>query len=359
LQHPAAGASGFLDPWPLAPDFSLFVILCWIIVPTYAFYCVSVKGFWGPVEWWNDLAAMSKDQPWLVVGAAGVLLLMAASVGATFKSRARSMAMSLVVAVLLVGLVGVTQVVAQRLGILARESGKSWGSVWMPRYLGVIWPAVAIAFAFLLSRVPTRPLRWTAIGFFVVANVYQLHGRVTASEPPTDRMTADLLASQAPDATTRAYCNVSHEMGVAPGQGAMKSNAWDYYMSVGSGVPMTYWDMIFRFSMRQDRFRYWSNTNAQFIASDVKKNPQLNRIVVWDKINRYGTDYNKADRLKGQLGGDWVRVDETVFDVRDHWTWMDMFKARRREYVRIAPPTIQPAVQPTTAPATQPAAPMP
>ena len=46
--------------------------------------------------------------------------------------------------------------------------GKTFrGSVWMPRYLGMIWPAFAIAVSVLLCRLPTRVLRVGAIGVLI------------------------------------------------------------------------------------------------------------------------------------------------------------------------------------------------
>src|SRR5690606_8357069 len=76
------------------------------------------------------------------------------------------------------------------------------GSVWMPRYLAFIWPAAALGLSALLMRLPTRPLRWAAIGVVIAVNLGQIYGRVfLGNEPPLDRAVADVLADTNDPAT--------------------------------------------------------------------------------------------------------------------------------------------------------------
>src|SRR5256885_904205 len=81
-------------------------------------------------------------------------------------------------------------------------------------------PAFAIVMAALLMRLPTRPLRWGAIALLVGVNLTQFAGRVSASEPPTDRLARDLMDAQ-PNAglATRTYARLTAGMGVRPGEG--------------------------------------------------------------------------------------------------------------------------------------------
>ena len=46
---------------------------------------------------------------------------------------------------------------------------RKWQSGWMPRYVGVVWPAVAIAVSCLLLRLPTRGPAAGAIAFVLAA----------------------------------------------------------------------------------------------------------------------------------------------------------------------------------------------
>src|SRR5205807_761314 len=104
-----------------------------------------------------------------------------------------------------------------------------WHSLWMPRYLGLVWPAFAIAIASLLWRLPTRPLRYGAIGFFVLVNLAQFAVRLHQSEPPTELLARDMLAS----GNTRTYLlgNFVEGWGARPGEGLYMSVAWRYYMA--------------------------------------------------------------------------------------------------------------------------------
>src|SRR5262249_27349789 len=55
---------------------------------------------------------------------------------------------------------------------------QKWSSIWQPRYLGMLWPAVAIAACAVLMRLPTRPLRWSAIGLLLAMNIAQATARI-------------------------------------------------------------------------------------------------------------------------------------------------------------------------------------
>ncbi|MFT3784636.1 MAG: hypothetical protein QM770_00530 [Tepidisphaeraceae bacterium] len=71
-------------------------------------------------------------------------------------------------------------------------------NLWMPRYPGFVWPFFAIGVAALLMRLPTKPLRWSAIAFLVIANLTNFVARTWGpSEPPTDRIVADANAGRA------------------------------------------------------------------------------------------------------------------------------------------------------------------
>ena len=68
--------------------------------------------------------------------------------------------------------------------------------VWMPRYLGVVLPALFVFVAVLIDRQPAA-LRWATLGLFAAVNLSQFGARVWGgSEPPTALIAADVVASQ-------------------------------------------------------------------------------------------------------------------------------------------------------------------
>jgi hypothetical protein len=233
--------------------------------------------------------------------------------------------------------------------------------MWMPRYLGVIWPAFAIAVAVLLSRLPTRPLRWTAIALLVLVNLGQFSARVFAtSEPPVDRMARDLIEAQPDDATMRTYYRVGVARIGAPGNSLLTNMPGVYYLAVYGHVQSNPQEMLWALFRDQiwDKFKRWPRFPVPlepFIASDASRNPQLKRIVVWDKLDGGGrAPIDMNDKLGERLGTTWKRASEELYRVRDHWTWRELFTVRRREYVRLSSPATAPATAPAIAPATAP-----
>jgi hypothetical protein len=73
-----------------------------------------------------------------------------------------------------------------------------------------------------------------------------------------------------------------------------------------------------------------------YIQIDTQKNPKIDRIITWEKIIPHFRDPNRDDPLPAQLGTTWKRTSEQVFNVYDHWRWIQMYQVRRREYVRIS-----------------------
>jgi hypothetical protein len=66
--------------------------------------------------------------------------------------------------------------------------------------------------------------------------------------------------------------------------------------------------------------------------------PQLSRIVVWDKVLRGATDPYREDPVKPAIGPAWKRTSEQIFTAFDHWTWQKLYDVRRREYTRVGTP---------------------
>jgi hypothetical protein len=214
-----------------------------------------------------------------------------------------------------------------------------WVSVWQPRYLGMIWPAIAIAACALLLRLPTRPLRYTAIALFIALNLTQAIARITArTEPPADRIAADVAASQdiragQPTGTdTRTW--LDGIMGFAVGDRMSNADAQlRYYLAQASGqhvTPRDFRDTPYPVSgalWKPWDLRLLYNRSPRDIAHDLEASPHIRRAVIWD-----GGIGN--EEITRQLGPAWRLAGEQTFKYRLHWTWSEFRQYRRREFVR-------------------------
>jgi hypothetical protein len=268
----------------------------WIVLPAYGFYCASVSGFVTPQQWLLSVGDAIRAHP---LAAATVLaLLLTWSYVAALNWRQRTAN-----TVLAIGVPGAIVLLA---ALAAWKIETRPGSMWMPRYLGVIWPAFAIAVAVLLSRLPTRPLRWTAIALLVLVNLGQFSARVFAtSEPPVDRMARDLIEAQPDDATMRTYYRVGVARIGAPGNSLltnMPASTTSRSTATCSRIRRRCLGVVPRSDLGQvqalaavSRCR-WSRS----FASDASRNPQLKRIVGVGQARRR---WASADRHERQARG--------------------------------------------------------
>ena len=207
----------------------------------------------------------------------------------------------------------------------------------MPRYLGFIWPAVALAAAALLTRLPSRPLRYAAIAVLLGINLAQSYGRVMiGNEPPVDRVAADVRADYEGE-TTLTFVgplrNTEHvRFTGSPGTPQIFSLTGRYYLSLGD-------PRIERFEHieRADMRRLWGlrpSTEPSSIRNVLDQNPQTTHIVVWEQLDLDRADSPAPDPVLDMLGASWAMNDEQIYHVRFYWTWGDFYDYRRREYVR-------------------------
>lgn len=364
---------------------TLFWILAWLALPTYAWYVMSVRDATTPtdlvlqaflrepaaVDWprlpgsLNDTRFATRSptrddylaflralqdslrqtverihhapKRWPVIVGGGVLLLASLWIaGVTWRQRCR---VALLVMLLLLALLVLAQVI--RLAVY-----QTAGSVWMPRYLAVILPAFLVASAALLRRLPTRPLRIVAIALFVVVNLVQYRNRLYMdSEPPTDLMAADLVRGER-DGSVRVAHAIRIRGGVEPGTATFWGMTIRQYLAVISGMKVTPLDIrSFGPANRVDqRFIPPPVRSRDEIVRLARRSPDMRTLIVWDRLDPGQIDHH--DRLGEALGDDWKRVEHDIFVARDHWTWGEWAQCRRRVYVR------QPAIHaPTTEPA--------
>lgn len=343
----------------------LLWITLWIVLPAYGCYLVSLPhGFTPehehcrPQDWLTALVALGRAHTAYTVGAAALALLCLFLSAPTWPRQLGGLVRLVLIAAITLALCSALAAARVSVDRLAENQvGSFWtdhGSVWMPRYLGISLPAVLIVVALLLLRLPTRPLRFAAVSAFVIINLAQHGARVfAASEPPTDLIAADIVNGQNLRGATRTYTHVEpFNVGQgAPGSGVMDSVAMNYYLCIVSGRPgnpaTIHWtrDRTYRYFPPVDFFAI-----SAYIKLNIDRNPQLNRIVVWDELHPGQIDH--GDRVLDALTG-WRRISDELFPVRDHWTWRDLYTCRRRVYQRLPsqPPASLPAVPPATSPA--------
>jgi hypothetical protein len=336
----------------------------WIVLPAYGCYLFSLpRGITPaqvhgrPQDWLAALWGVARaHRGWASAGAAiGVLSAIGSARG--FRRQAAGFGrIALVVALPL----GLCALLAWARVPLDQYAHAHWGapwdeheSVWMPRYLGVSLPAVLLVTALLLLRLPMRPLRIGAVALVLIVNLSLYGARVWAgSEPPTDLIAADILASQEANGPVRTFCRLN-PIGVgfgAPGAGLLSTPTMNYYLYIESGRPANP-SLIVR--MSPPPFVINSPMQifpmAAYVRRNVANSSDLRRVIVWDVLSPGQIDH--SDKVLDALTG-WRRVEDELFPVRDHWTWRDLYVCRRRIYERderLAPTAVLPATRPSWA----------
>jgi len=391
-----------LDPPPASRWLTMFWLAVWIVLPVYAvFYCRSVDGFTGPADW-IDLLGSLFDHQWLWIASAWIALGVAMTLIAGLRNAiaaACGFAICFGLILALAGggddwldrwlallthpmfLLGVMVIVpptifafagdsiGQRLGRLAmftlvagaivglcwlahlgwthtwqRAVAKNpqinWLSIWHPRYLGFIWPAVAIAVAVLLMRLPTRTLRYAAIVFFLGLNATNSIARLVAgSEPPYDKIAADVVATRPKESTLRVFTNFYGgeplTTGPAPSQGGLMDHPLSYYFVTLSDLKFT----PIEFRSHRPREEHYADIflrSPRGAAQRASFVPHVTRLVVWwrhvNDTPQWTSDPFLDDLQKNNPN--WKLAGTETHAIRVYWNWRSSGCVERREYVR-------------------------
>jgi hypothetical protein len=287
------------------------------LLPTYGLYCASVNGARPPWAWFRLIVNYPQWSAPLVA----VALVSLWMSRATWRARLSLLTTISIVIGLLLGLCCITYAL-----VPVQPS-----SVWIPRYLGVVWPAFAIAVATLLMRLPTRPIRWSVIALFISLNLVRHFAFVfVGCEPPIQRLADDIMAARAADASTRAYPGIVNPWLVGPGDAFFTPTLPCYlYASAGMQVRPLEYTTRWRTEFAVTRVRAIPQST---IARDVLHNPKLTHIVLWDESA--APTSATSDPVLKQLGGGWTRASEEVFPTFERWTWRKTGAFRRRVYQR-------------------------
>jgi 4-amino-4-deoxy-L-arabinose transferase-like glycosyltransferase len=333
-----------LIPWPrrwravegprLRPRWrALLWVLLWIALPTYGFYCYSVEGFATPLDWFNSALARMHfwSYPWLwsILGGAAAI---AAAVTAVRSNFTRSATVrGLVTVTVIVTVLLLMEAMGQTMRPMAKAAKAAdhpWHSLWVPRYMASVYPAVIVAMATMVMRLPTIYLRALAtvglLSINLAIGAVRIFGQ---TEPPTDRLAADEFAAVTSDHRLIAWF-VNPAGGKGPGEGNLDSEPGRYYFQLLADKPMS--PDSFRASLNHVRVEQgWPNSA---LPRDVFRNPNVKKIIVWDQY-RFGQTV-PDEALLPRLPGWTRRGGDEWFNIHDFWTGAEHYRMRRREYGR-------------------------
>jgi hypothetical protein len=325
--------SRWTDP-PTEPAWrTLFVLLAWIVLPAYVLYHLSVRDPATPRTWLAELGSAARANGWLVATAI-VVAAAAASQYAVVSGRRRAMSAFRRRAARLGEILAVVTGLLLACVLIDRAmTGMEKKSLWLPAYLGIAWPAVAVGAAVLIMRLPTAPLRWLAIVVVCAVNFTSESALLLAQvDPPVDRIAEDVVRTRAPDGPARAYVAESLAGFPGPGGGSIFNAVGEYYLSLEARdfqPPPPARDPAHL--RAAERWHLAKVADTQALLDDVATSPQLDRIIVWDRYNM--TRGTPAETLERQLGGPWHLLSSGQ---RVVWgpAWRYLYTIRRREYVK-------------------------
>ncbi len=313
----------------------------WIAVPAYFCYCHSVDGFVSPRAWVWEAGRAVSPLAWAAAGGSLVTLVAAAVASRPVRPMLGRVVTFWLATATLFGLCLAVFAWADSAAMDGWFAGRPWQPVWLPRYLGFVWPAVGVGTAALLVRLPTAGVRAVAVAFFCLANLFVAGMRLYLwTEPPIDTLAADVWAAQDPRGDLRTYSDIRSDgifvAGTSLGIHAPKIVGGRYYLQMLSDrQPMS--PDLFERSLSDrvaDPYVLRAGYKPGDVWADLKRSPGVRRVVIWTQVlpgERLGFDpYRKAVPAGFRL------ATEAVYPVREPWAWREYWRWVRREYDRPA-----------------------
>ena len=304
----------------------------WIALPLYGFYCRSNAGFATPASLWaaHPRAWVAATVALAVGGVAGLIArpTRAAAV------RGTSVAVAVVLLIIAAQGIGVALTEAAR---SAAAAGRPWESVWVPRYLGFVWPAVAVTAGASVARLPTTAGRWSAAAVVVAVNLglwsFRLFG---STEPPVERMAADVWAAQpvaGQRSDTLTWTDLTEPAQGGNGGGHLLSDPGRYYLQRLAGRPMS----PDAFERLLGTVRLHRDDPADDLPAAVRSaGLGLRHVIVWQQADP-GQSFDADADVAAALPG-WTAAPPVTDPVRDVWTGQDLSRYRRWSFDRPPPP---------------------
>jgi hypothetical protein len=212
-----------------------------------------------------------------------------------------------------------------------------WQSIWQTRYLAFVWPALAVAAAALLMRIPLWPLRWLGVLALIVPNIANIIARNGPAghegEVPYNRMIADVWRARDRSTGTRVVL-AARELMANDATVSDRNPGWVYYACLEAQHKPS--------PAEFNGGAFWHDFKRQVgltARRDVRVVPDSGArdVVVWEGPSREpgGVPEDKDPTLR-TLGRGWRRVEEQGFRHRGmtFWSWMEREWYYRRRYVK-------------------------
>jgi len=253
--------------------------------------------------------------------------------------------------------------VADNRGMLAWLDGETqsrkayaWRPLWTPRYLGIVWPALALAFAWLVMRLPGWPTRLLVVAVFLTVNLGLGGARITLdTEPRLDLIAADIWAANDDYETVGVYFFNGH--GGRNWRNPARLSHWtgSYYLVNHKQIrpsPHEVRGSWIYGGNRRDINQVPKRLDHQppaihfrQLPDHLKGRPGLERLVVWT-FYRAGPkpDTSGNTALQDTLGPQWRQVDDVFHEQWRYREWNQGNWTRRRVFERVeAEPAVQTA----------------
>jgi hypothetical protein len=218
---------------------------------------------------------------------------------------------------------------------VAKTSAGNWRSIWMPRYLAVVTPAMLIVLAIGLVRLPGRAVKAIAIAAFVAVNLIQYGARIKLDpEPRVDLMAKDVAEGDR-DPAVAVFVRDRYAMG-APGTAAIADITGRFYLFQWVGGTYTPTQMRNGPTDQMLKHSLGRFHSISWIKGELARRPEAQRLILWDResVSRNET----LEMIQQALGDKWELVGTWAQNTRRHWNWQDMDSLRRMEFKRIGPP---------------------
>lgn len=316
-------------------------ILAWTVVALLTMV-IAVSIWKGNAQWYLEAMDLG-SRPWIIIGLCTVALAMSwsampgAGVGAGRWRRVIGLA---AVALVVLGLCEGTWWTWEMLRKSADRQGADWQSMWMPRYLALVWPALAIIIAVAIGRLPSRFLRVPVVLCFCLLNVGQHVAHVYLdNEPRLDLMAHDMVQSQR-QGDLKVYVRDRPQI-AAPGTASVYDNVARYYLALELGG--TYTPMEMHKGSTQSMIAINQLPSAGMLANEMRRNKTINSIILWDQLGV--AQGESASDIQAALGTDWALRSQLSQETWRHWNWQHLATLRRLEFVRVGamPETTRPA----------------
>jgi hypothetical protein len=224
---------------------------------------------------------------------------------------------------------------------LRKHPELEWRSVWQTRYVAVVWPAVWLAAAALVARLPTPVLRVAAVLMICSYNLANGLAREYAStEVPLDRVLADIFQSQ-PHSQTRTYFEMHaltdstyyRPLVLYNAVMAARLEPTPAEFRVGNSWPFQYGLAATQF---RSRCIYNSSISSEKIRDDLAANPEVSRVIVWE-VSRIGWwSWPDEEAANAGLTGRWSKKSDEITISHWYFDWHNEWMFRRREFLRAA-----------------------